>query len=155
MKKRYIIVVIFLTLLGTWNCRQDFLNVPPAGSLDQTLLQSENGVEALLIGAYSMLDGWAEGFLGDGWMSSSTNWVFGSIRGLEALKGTDDADQPDVNPIMGFSEQSTNSYLIGDGELFTRVSREQTVCLSSGKKRLMPVRLHRHSMIILQSRPRP
>lgn len=136
MKKKYIIVVFFLTMLGTWNCRQDFLNVPPAGSLDQTLLQSENGVEALLIGAYSMLDGWAEGFLQDGWQSSSTNWVFGSIRGLEALKGTDDADQPDINPIMGFSEQSTNSYLNWRWRaLYEGISRANSVLLI-GKKAL-------------------
>jgi hypothetical protein len=136
MKKKYIILIMFLTLMGTWTCKQDFLNVPPAGSLDQTLLQSENGVEALLIGAYSMLDGWAAGFLQDGWQSSSTNWVFGSIRGMEALKGSDDADQPDINPIMGFSEQSTNSYLNWRWRaIYEGISRSNSV-LIIGKKAL-------------------
>ena len=111
MKKKYIILIMLLAVFSTWNsCKQDFLNVAPTGSLDQTLLQTQKGLDALLVGAYSMVDGVANGFA-DGWQSTSTNWVFGSIRGLEANKGTDEGDQPDINPIQTYSETSTNPYL--------------------------------------------
>ena len=46
-----------------------------------------------------------------GWEPTASNWVFGSIRGLEANKGTDSGDQPDINPIQTFSETATNPYL--------------------------------------------
>ena len=46
-----------------------------------------------------------------GWGSATTNWVYGSIRGMEANKGTDAGDQPFINPIQTFSETATNDYL--------------------------------------------
>ncbi|MDH5607881.1 MAG: RagB/SusD family nutrient uptake outer membrane protein, partial [Cyclobacteriaceae bacterium] len=90
-------------------CKETFLDVTPNGSLDAQVLATEDGVQGLLIGAYSMLDGVSgQGF---GWESASSNWVFGSIRGGEANKGTDAGDQPDINPIQNYSETASNPYL--------------------------------------------
>jgi hypothetical protein len=111
MKKKYIIFILILAVIGTWgSCKKDFLTIAPAGSLDQSLLQTQKGIETLLIGAYAMIDGTTNQF-GSGWESTSSNWVFGSIRGLEANKGTDGGDQPDINPIQTYSEVATNPYL--------------------------------------------
>ncbi len=129
MKKSYITLLIVLALLGLWSnsCKQDFLTVSPTGALDQTLLQSDKGVEALLVGAYSMIDGYAEDF-GSGWEATSTNWVFGSIRGMEANKGTDAGDQPDINPLQTFSEDATNPYLNWKWRsLYEGISRSNSV----------------------------
>ena len=110
MKKRYnILTLILAVILLIGSCKSDFLDVKPAGSLDPSLLGNTNGLNTLLIGAYSMLPGtktfnWT-------WEASSTNWVFGAIRGLEANKGTDSGDQPDINPIQTFTETATNPYL--------------------------------------------
>jgi hypothetical protein len=110
MKKSYIILFLVLAVMGTWSsCKSDFLDVKPAGSLDATLLQNSTGLDALLVGAYSMLPGtktwnWT-------WEAASSNWVYGSIRGLEANKGTDSGDQPDINPLQTYSETATNPYL--------------------------------------------
>jgi hypothetical protein len=35
-------------------------------------------------------------------MGSPSNWVWGSIRGGEANKGTDPGDYSDINPIQRF-----------------------------------------------------
>jgi hypothetical protein len=68
----------------------------------------EKGIEALLVGAYSMLDG-VTSQIGDGWESASSNWLFGSIRGLEANKGTDSGDQSyDLSAIQNFAETASN-----------------------------------------------
>jgi hypothetical protein len=111
MKKVNIkIGLVFAVLLAFTNsCKEDFLQVTPNGALDAQVLATASGVDALLIGAYSMLDGVASN--GFGWEAASSNWVYGSIRGLEANKGTDAGDQPDINPIQTFSEASTNPYL--------------------------------------------
>ncbi len=109
-------------LMFTNSCNEDFLEVTPNGSLDAQVLATEDGVNSLLISTYSMLDGVSSN--GFGWESASTNWVFGSIRGLEANKGTDAGDQPDINPLQTFSETPTNPYLnIKWRSLFEGVSR--------------------------------
>lgn len=102
--------LVFCALLAFTNsCKEDFLTVTPNGSLDAQVLATASGVDALLISTYSMLDGVASN--GFGWEAASSNWVYGSIRGLEANKGTDSGDQPDINPIQTYSEAATNPYL--------------------------------------------
>ena len=76
-----------------------FLTVAPAGSLgSECVSKRPKGLDALLVGAYSMIDGMYN--LSLDWESAATNWVYGSIRGMEANKGTDSGDQPDINPIQ-------------------------------------------------------
>jgi len=89
-------------------CNESFLEITPNGSLDESVLGTSEGVDGLLIGAYSMVDGVCDGF---GWQAATSGWVFGSIRGMVANKGTDAGDQPDINPIQTYSETSTNPYL--------------------------------------------
>ena len=96
-------------VLFTNSCKDDFLRVTPNGALDAKVLATKAGVDALLIGAYAMIDGVSSN--GFGWEAASSNWVFGSIRGLEANKGTDAGDQPDINPIQTYTETATNPYL--------------------------------------------
>ena len=56
MKKTILLSSLLTTLLVT-SCNESFLDVKPQGvaSLDQ--LSNRTGVNALLIGAYSLLDG--------------------------------------------------------------------------------------------------
>jgi hypothetical protein len=112
--KKIAFSIVSLATLGviTWSCSKSFLERKPLGGLDATTLANKKGVEALLIGAYSVLDGFVNGggiFLG-GWQSSGTNWVYGSIVGGDAHKGTDAGDQPDINSIESFTSTATNGY---------------------------------------------
>lgn len=70
-------------------CQKSFLEITPNGLLDEAVLADYEGVDGLLIGAYSMLDGVSYYF---SYYPSTSGWVFGSIRGLEANKGTDSGD---------------------------------------------------------------
>lgn len=102
-------ILLGLVLALPYSCKEDFLEINPNGSLDANILATRDGVNTLLIGAYGLIDGVSSN--GFGWESASSNWVYGSIRGLEANKGTDSGDQPDINPIQTYSEASTNPYL--------------------------------------------
>lgn len=109
MKKNQLIFIIVLAVFGILSaCNEDFLEITPKGSLDQAVLANEEGINGLLIGAYSMLDGISSQF---GWEAASSNWVYGDIRGMVGNKGTDAGDQPDINPLQTFSETATNPYL--------------------------------------------
>ncbi|MDF1576500.1 MAG: RagB/SusD family nutrient uptake outer membrane protein [Bacteroidales bacterium] len=88
-------------------CSEDFLNVDPAGELGPPVLATYEGVDALLTGAYSMLDGVSEDF---GWESATSGWVFSSIRGMESNKGTDAGDASSFNNIVTFSETAAWSW---------------------------------------------
>jgi len=121
------VFAVIAGLLLMNSCSEEFLEITPNGSLDQTVLATYNGVDALLIGAYSMLDGVAAGY---GWNAASSGWVYGSIRGLEANKGTDSGDQPAINPIQTYSETATNSYLNGKWRsCYEGVSRSNSAIL--------------------------
>ena len=102
-------LVLVALLVFTNSCKESFLEITPNGALDATVLATKDGVDKLLIGAYAMLDGVSSN--GFGWEAASSNWVYGSIRGLEANKGTDSGDQPDINPIQTYAESATNPYL--------------------------------------------
>ena len=90
-------------------CSGDFLNITPNGALDEATLANEKGIETLIIGTYAMLDGTSSN--GFGWESAASNWMFGSVRALEANKGSDAGDQPNINALQQFQETPTNAYL--------------------------------------------
>ncbi|MDP9230198.1 MAG: RagB/SusD family nutrient uptake outer membrane protein, partial [Bacteroidota bacterium] len=112
--KKIIYFIVCLTLIAgiIYSCKKSFLERTPKGALGESTLANKKGVEALLIGAYSVLDGFIDGggiFLG-GWQSAGTNWVYGSVAGGDAHKGTDGGDQPDINPIERMEHTPTNIY---------------------------------------------
>lgn len=109
MKPRFILLVCILEILASFSsCKKDFLTITTRGVLDDYTMATVQGIEGLLVGDYSMLDGVSSQF---GWESASSNWVYGSIMGLEANKGTDAGDQSDLTPLQTFSETSTNTWL--------------------------------------------
>ncbi len=123
MKEHHSLVCILAFILGFFiGCKKDFLEIVPSEILSQKLLATENGINTLLIGAYSMLDGVSgQGF---GWETASSNWLYGSIRGLEANKGTDAGDSWEGQPIINYQETATNNYLnLKWCEVYEAVSR--------------------------------
>lgn len=104
--KKILVLLPLLFIINT--CTKEWLDEKPKGTLNQFTLADEKGIDGILIGAYSLLDGVSNQF---GWESASSNWLYGSIRGLEANKGTDAGDSWEGGPILTFSETSTNSML--------------------------------------------
>ncbi|RAJ28546.1 RagB/SusD family nutrient uptake outer membrane protein [Pedobacter cryoconitis] len=108
------------------------LQQPPLGSVSEELVANKNGVNALLIGAYAALYGMqgANQSLGGGeaWQGSPSNWVFGSIAGGDASKGSDGSDQPAIDPIANFYSDPNNAYYNGKWKaLYEGVARTNNV----------------------------
>lgn len=83
------------------SCKDSFLEVPYTGQLGAAELTSKAGIDGSLIAAYSFLGGRGNR------MSSATNWVWGSIRGGDANKGTDPGDFSTINPVQRFETLPT------------------------------------------------
>jgi starch-binding outer membrane protein, SusD/RagB family len=87
------------------SCSDSFLEQPQKGSLSDAQALSLKGAEQSLIGAYAALKGNP-----GSWDGEFTNWVFGSIVGGDAHKGSDGGDQADINSIVDFTATPTNNY---------------------------------------------
>ncbi|WP_128544168.1 RagB/SusD family nutrient uptake outer membrane protein [Larkinella soli] len=97
-------VTATLTLIG-YSCKDSFLEVPPTGQVSVSQLTSKKGLEGALISVYGQING------RDNRMASPSNWVWGSVRGGDANKGTDPGDFSDINPIQRFEYLSTQGVI--------------------------------------------
>ena len=119
------------TLIG-YACKKSFLDKAPVGSLDPSALANKNGVNGLLIGAYSLLDGQGDLTIVYGpsgpWASSADNWIYGNVCGTEAHKGSSLGDQPEIVPLETFSPTTTNPDVWGKWQVvYDGVSRTNDV----------------------------
>ena len=122
---RSIVAVVAGALI--FSCGKTYLTRDPLGQLDEADITNKKGVERLLIGAYSLLDG-----IGGNkslWYSAGSNWLYGSICGSEAYKGSDVNDQgPELNPIELFTHTANAIALASKwGTVYDGVSRANDV----------------------------
>ncbi len=101
-RKKTAYLLIAANVLGVIACKDQFLEVPVTGQLSETQVNSVKGTEAFLIGAYAQLNG-----RGD-WHGGATNWLWGSIRGGDANKGTNAGDFSSMNPVERFETETVN-----------------------------------------------
>ncbi len=95
-------MTLLIVMMSTVACNDSFLEVAPTGSLSETELSSQAGLEGALIASYSMLLG------RNGFYSDASNWFWGSVLGGDANKGTNAGDQSQVNEIQAFAAQTNN-----------------------------------------------
>ncbi len=96
------------------SCGKDFLETSPYGSVNNQLLAtSAKGANALLIAAYSNMDGFSGWDNGTPWGGAASNWTFGSVCGGDAYKGSEAGDQPDITPLEVGSVNANNPYMEG------------------------------------------
>jgi len=105
--------IILITLLAasiSFSCNEEFLDKTPQAQFSTIGLQTEEGVEGILLGAYNMVDG--SGLDGQApWENDIHNWVFGGISSDNALKGTDAGDQPEQSFIEAYDFNSFNNHI--------------------------------------------
>lgn len=97
----------FAVILFIVACKKSFLEKSPLGTLDESTLANQQGVEGLLIGAYSMLDGY--GGAGGSFYAPPSNWIYGGVASDDAYKGSDAGDQAtEMNPIETLTMTAVN-----------------------------------------------
>jgi hypothetical protein len=101
--------VAILAIAGS-GCKK-FFDVNPQGVATAAQLKSKAGVNALLIGAYSLLDGVGSGTTN--WHAAVSNWVYGGVVSDDAYKGTDAGDQPEQSFLEQYLWVSDNTHLRG------------------------------------------
>ncbi len=108
-KKFYITFLILLFLGISLSCSDEFLEQPAIGAYDGSALSDVDGVDALLVGIYGKLNGTNSGFAG----MASTPWsaLLGSIRGGEALVGTESGDGASWEPFSNWNIPSTVGFV--------------------------------------------
>ena len=114
MKKIKFTILGIALLIGLFvACSDDFLDVAPQASLDEGTLGNQQGVEATLISAYSMLDGWNDDWasIGTPWGAAGSNWIWGSVPSDEAYKGSEPGDQLEIQLVELFQWAPGNGYL--------------------------------------------
>lgn len=114
------LVILISTLYA---CKKNFLTQPTLGSLSPSAINNAAGVNGLLIGAYSLLDG--VGGNGGGIDGAASNWLFGGVAAGDAYKGSQPSDGGnDALPVGNYTYIAANPYITSRYEiLFAGVSR--------------------------------
>jgi hypothetical protein len=108
--KNFKYIFLILCSCSLIACKKDFLERNPQGEIKGDQLVTQDGVEGLLIGAYSMLNGNVNGQFGT-YGSAPSQWLFGEVASDNAHKGSSNGDQPNMNLIEQHSPTSTNDNL--------------------------------------------
>jgi len=113
MKKLQVKLFIPLALLLVclvYACQKNMLNRPILAQLSPNIVANKTGVESILIGTYSLLDG--VGGQGGGINAAGSNWLFGSVAAGDAYKGSEPSDGGnDALPVGNFTESTGNAYI--------------------------------------------
>jgi len=104
MKRIIYTITLTAAVLGMTSCGENFLYKDPQGSFSGDMLENAQGVELLTTNAYANLTE-------NGWGATPFNWVFGSIIGGDANKGSSAGDQSVINEIETYAPLTTNDYV--------------------------------------------
>lgn len=112
--KAKIFVSIILATVGFSACNKSYLDKPLTGALETKYLETKEGVNGLLIGAYSALDGQQGGDAsiggGGAWEAAPDNWIYGGVAGGDASKGSNAGDQTPIESIMKYTSDASNGF---------------------------------------------
>ena len=118
MKSTRYVPVIVSAVLIFFACNKSFLERQPQGALKISDVSSAAGIRNLLVGAYGALDGQqtASGTVqslggGNAWACSPDNWLWGSVAGGDAHKGSDAGDQAAMVPVATFTIDPSSALL--------------------------------------------
>lgn len=109
-------VLLAATTLFLFGC-DNFLSEQPKGQVGGDVVETRNGVQTLLVGAYNALNAVEppannpQGIAGgNAWRSDPSHWPLGAVAGDVAQKGSERTDQSPINNIMQHRWQPNNGY---------------------------------------------
>ncbi len=134
--KKIATIIVLLFLGSTISCKDSFLDVQPLGVLSESNLTNKVGVDLVLTGAYSLMDG-VQTNVGSAfadWQGSADNWVYGSVASDDAYKGSNAGDQPEISVIEAFGHTADLVHFRGKWRsVYDGVARTNDVILLQEK----------------------
>ena len=103
MKKKILVFTALVCMGIVTSCKDKFLETTPLGVGNETLLSTKNGVNSVLIGAYSLLDGVGSGGT---YFSAVSNWIYGTVASDDGYKGSDVGDLAQITTIEKYIQQA-------------------------------------------------
>jgi hypothetical protein len=115
-------IVFTGSLLMMFSCSEDFLTKQPPGTAAGSVMESEAGVEAMIVGTYSVLQGGSR----FGAVIAS-DWTYGSACADDSYKGSSAGDQPTFNALEKYEALPNNGYMANRwSECYNGVARANT-----------------------------
>ncbi|SFF68341.1 Starch-binding associating with outer membrane [Salegentibacter agarivorans] len=111
-------------------CDKDFLEKNPKGTVNENNLVNEDGIKALLIATYAVLDGYVSGEnpSGNQGEASGINWVWGDVPSDDIHRGDHPGGWTQINDIERYEVRPDNEWLTGAwGVNYEGVSRANDV----------------------------
>ncbi|MEZ4969702.1 MAG: RagB/SusD family nutrient uptake outer membrane protein [Flavobacteriaceae bacterium] len=122
--KKLVLFAQVAVFVFMFSCADDFLDVPAKGAFSSETLMNEEGLDGVLIGAYSLLDN--GGSAGGGWPSG--RWIFGGVTSDDAHTGTEAGA---LQPVPQYESYSATSETPGFNDrwrfLYSAVQRSNDV----------------------------
>jgi hypothetical protein len=138
--KKSLIILSTLLLAGATSCSDEFLDVQPLGVLSESNLTNKIGVDLVLTGAYSLMDGVQtnQGSAFSDWQGTADNWVYGSVASDDAYKGTNAGDQPEISVIEAYNHTADLVHFRGKWRaVYDGIARTNDVILLTAKAKDM------------------
>ena len=122
------LIYLFIVLLFVAvSCTDDFTTVPAVGALSEENLANETGINLLLTGAYSILNGTRNGGSAQQFATGTDNWWIDCMSD-DAHKGSTDSDQQTLFDLEVFNIQTSNDYVRAKFQiLYAGVNRANAV----------------------------
>ncbi|WPR73330.1 RagB/SusD family nutrient uptake outer membrane protein [Algoriphagus sp. NG3] len=133
MQKSILKISVFSILFLLQGCSDEFLDEKPYGAINRTLLNNEKGVNSLLIAAYAMLDGYAEGENPSGAQGEASvmNWIWGDVPSDDMHRGDQTGGWNQINDVERYEVRSDNEWLNGAwGVNYEAISRANDALLA-------------------------
>ncbi len=101
------VIVLLGSLLMIYSCSEEFLTKEPPGVAAGTVIQTPEGVEALLVGVYERMQNGSSMFGG----AMTSDWTYSGGCSDDAYKGTSAGDQSNFNLLERYEALPNNPYL--------------------------------------------
>ena len=114
MKNKLLIAASFVISIAALTCKKPNVkpsDKKPVDSLVSNTPHTKTGVENLLLNAYGLLDGVASTPTFATWETGSDNWLYGSVAGGDAYRGSNVTDQTQSVQINNYRAESNNDWL--------------------------------------------
>jgi hypothetical protein len=114
LKYKIAMLSALVILAAVSGCKKDFLERTPIGSISEATLNNKTGINGLLVGAYSLLDGVGNGNTKDNiWTGNTSPWSpwLGSVASDDSRKGGGYGSQTERQEIENYKYTSQNVIL--------------------------------------------